>query len=214
MDDHDFEDKFLFYKFCSPSSRFWRVDLNALLQAVVPPDPDGPAGGGGGFNVADREATPMVAVPVSAAAATAGTAGGAGKQAPAAAAPAPAVTAMAAAAQKPRTFQSCFVGSEAVDWMVLNVAEVYSSRDGAILLGRRLSRGGYIRHVDGLRPGPYDFMDDSNLLYRFTPEAMHCVALVNKMRQLQSKTQAAAAVRDLAQKGGKPPAASPPPGGV
>ena len=35
MDDHDFEDKFLFYKFCSPSSRFWRVDLNALLQAVT-----------------------------------------------------------------------------------------------------------------------------------------------------------------------------------
>ena len=46
-----------------------------------------------------------------------------------------------------RTFKDCFVGREAVDWLLRNA--LAESRESAVSLGRELAQRGLIRHVTG-----------------------------------------------------------------
>jgi len=61
-----------------------------------------------------------------------------------------------------KTFPSCFVGSEAVEWMVKNLPDVKHKVE-AVHLGQSLLQHGRIRHVKQ----KHDFLDNQ-YLYEFT----------------------------------------------
>ncbi len=62
-----------------------------------------------------------------------------------------------------RSYRECFVGSEAIDWIVQNQG---ISREQAVVMGQRLLALGHIRHV----ADEHDF-EDAFLFYRLTPPA-------------------------------------------
>ena len=60
-----------------------------------------------------------------------------------------------------RTYPQCFVGEEAVDWLLKNIPSV-SSRDHAVAIGNQMLRRKMISHVTG----DHDFKDKV-LFYKF-----------------------------------------------
>ena len=61
-----------------------------------------------------------------------------------------------------KTYENCFVGSEAVTWM-LAAYPFLNTRENAALLGQLLQKKGILHHVTN----DYDFLD-KNQFYRFT----------------------------------------------
>merc|ERR1711991_59666 len=69
-----------------------------------------------------------------------------------------------------RTYPLCFVGSQAVDWLV---RATQASRKQALRIGRRMVELGLIAHVAGEHQ-----LKDAFLFYRFAP---HPQALIRNM---------------------------------
>lgn len=60
-----------------------------------------------------------------------------------------------------KTYNNCFVGSEAVDWMIQNLP--IRDREEAVLLGMKLLDRGYFKHIEGKG----QFKDDKGSFYEF-----------------------------------------------
>ena len=73
-------------------------------------------------------------------------------------------------------YKDCFVGREAVDWLVRHEAVSSSSdsrisaREAALALGRRLLAAGFIKHVTEARKHTFQ---DKFVFYRFADEQLH-----------------------------------------
>ena len=61
-----------------------------------------------------------------------------------------------------RLLKSCFVGTDAIDWLVKHAGTTQTSREDARAIGRQMMAKGYFRHVTDSHK-----FKDSHLYYRF-----------------------------------------------
>ncbi|KAL6059391.1 Ras GTPase activating protein ira2 [Balamuthia mandrillaris] len=78
-----------------------------------------------------------------------------------------------------RTYKQCFIGAEAVDWMVLNLKDIVKNRSEAVRLGKKLVAMGYIMHVtDG-----HNF-EDEYFFYRFLSASQDAAEVEQRRRSV------------------------------
>ncbi|KAL6063738.1 DEP domain-containing protein [Balamuthia mandrillaris] len=81
-----------------------------------------------------------------------------------------------------RTYTNCFVGSEAVDWLMKNV-DVTSRREAEVL-GQQLLLSGYISHVAGKK-----HFKDGKFFYRLTKRTVSSRQIFSSQQQIAEREQ-------------------------